>query len=113
MGWEDRNGRSYYYRKERVGNTVRSVYVGSGEQSKLISQFDALLKDEREGQRALKRIEREQWEKHNAELDRLCAHIEKLTTGALLVAGFHIHKRQWRRIRDEREHHNTDRRRED
>ena len=31
MGLEDRNGRLYYYRKERVGDRVRSVYMGSGE----------------------------------------------------------------------------------
>ena len=113
MGWETRNGRSYYYRKERDGQRVRSVYVGTGETARLLAQFDALLKDERESKRIIARTEREPLEALEAELSGVSTLIETLTTGALLAAGFHKHKRQWRRTRHERENHSEDRRRED
>ena len=29
MGWETRRGHRYYYLKQRLGNRVRSIYVGS------------------------------------------------------------------------------------
>ena len=113
MGWETRGGREYYYRKERDGQRVRSVYIGTGETARLLAQFDVLLNDERESERAQIRRERAQWEKHDAEIDSLCALIETLTTGALLAAGFHTHKRQWRRTRYERGNHSDDRHYED
>ena len=59
MGWEDRNGRSYYYRKERDGTRVKSVYVGRGETAGLIAQFEGMQSDEREEKRILARLERE------------------------------------------------------
>src|SRR5688500_8453371 len=37
MGWEQRGNHSYYYRKERSGSSVRSVYVGRGEVAHMIS----------------------------------------------------------------------------
>ncbi len=100
MGWETRGSKSYYYRKERSGGRVRSVYVGSGETARLIAQLDDLQTDEREGNRAIARTEREQWQEQDAELDRVCVLIKTFTTGALLAAGFHTHKRQWRRRKE-------------
>jgi hypothetical protein len=101
MGWETRGSREYYYRKEREGSRVRSVYVGAGETARLIAQLEAMQADEREGKRILSRMEREQLEKQEAEVAQVCSIVEALTTAALLSAGFHTHKRQWRRIRDE------------
>jgi hypothetical protein len=102
MGWETRGGRAYYYRKERDGSRVRSVYVGGGETARLIAQLDAMKGDEREGKRILARMERDRVEEQEADANRVCAVVETLTAAALLAAGFHTHKRQWRRIRDER-----------
>jgi hypothetical protein len=99
MGWETRNGRSYYYRKEREGSRVRSVYVGGGETASLIAQLDALQSDEREGKRALARLEREGWQEQEAELDGLTVWLDAVAGGVLLAAGCHTHKRQWRRKR--------------
>lgn len=102
MGWEKRGGREYYYRKEREGTSVRSVYVGCGETARLIAQLDAMKSDEREGKCRLTKMERKQLEEQDREVTRVCSIVETLTTGALLAAGFHMHKRQWRRKRDAR-----------
>jgi hypothetical protein len=100
MGWEYRNGKSYYYRKERDGERVRSVYVGSNDTAQLIAQLDELQTEERDGKRIIARIERERWQAQDRELDRVCALIKTFTTGALVAAGFHTHKRQWRRRKE-------------
>jgi hypothetical protein len=100
MGWEDRNGKSYYYRKERESGSVRSVYVGGGETAQLIAQLDAMHGDEREGKRVLARAESERWREQEAELDALAGMVDAVTTGVLLAAGYHTHKRQWRLKRD-------------
>ena len=42
MGWEDRNGRSYYYRKERTGGRVRSVYVGNSQMAHGLVMLDEM-----------------------------------------------------------------------
>ncbi|MDQ3258304.1 MAG: hypothetical protein M3R15_31215 [Acidobacteriota bacterium] len=55
MGWETRGGTSYYYRKERDGASVRSVYVGSGETASLITQLEEMRSEEVAHQRELKR----------------------------------------------------------
>lgn len=108
MAWEERGGKSYYYRKERDGGRVRSIYVGSGETAGLIAQLDAMREREQEGQRILARMERERLLEQDADVDRVCALVETLTTAALLSAGFHTHKRQWRRTRYERGNHRGD-----
>ncbi|MGH9943932.1 MAG: hypothetical protein ACRD9R_16425 [Pyrinomonadaceae bacterium] len=99
MGWETRKGREYYYRKERDGGRVRSVYVGRGVVAGLIARLDALDRDEREEQRLLARMEQSQFEAQDAALARLAELAEAVAAGVLLVTGHHTHKRQWRRKR--------------
>ncbi len=99
MGWETRGGKSYYYRKERDGRRVRSVYLGSGDTARLIAQLDGLQTDEQEEHRAIARIERAQWQAQDAELDALSKIVDEVTAATLIAQGFHQHKRQWRRKR--------------
>ena len=40
MGWEDRNGRRYYYRKRREGSRVVSEYYGAGPFAETLSTED-------------------------------------------------------------------------
>ena len=96
MAWEERSGRRYYYRKERVGGRVRSVYVGGGETAGLLAQLDAMDRERREEVRALARMERERWQEEEAELDALAGMMDTVAAGLLLTAGCHTHKRQWR-----------------
>lgn len=99
MGWETRGGRSYYYRKEREGARVRSVYVGAGVMGRGLALLDGLGRAEAEERRAELMREREADEIVEAEIAALGEMVETLTTAAMLAAGYHTHKREWRRLR--------------
>ena len=99
MALETRRKRSYYYRKERRGASVRSIYVGAGELARLMARLDESRTEEERLKQALAQMERERLEVEDAKLEQACSIIETLTTAALLSEGFHTHKRQWRRKR--------------
>ena len=97
MGWENRNGSEYYYRKNRVGKHVYSEYVGTGLLAEWVAEQDDLCREQQ-------RQERLVWESMKAEekkMDSELESVEKLTRSLLraylLLAGFHPHKGQWRR----------------
>ncbi len=62
MTWLRRNG--YYYRSERDGDTVRSVYVGNGPMAEIFFQLDA----ERHAEEAAQRQERAEMDAEDAAL---------------------------------------------
>lgn len=101
MAWENRSGQQYYYRKEWRNGTCVSSYIGKGELGQAIAGIIELEKDEKQLERAL-------WNMEKAEIkavDSLLGELIKLTravTGmALVSAGYHQHKRQWRKKRNE------------
>ena len=100
MAWEDRGGRSYYYRKVRRGGRVVSEYVGTGPLAEALVRLDQLDRQKRERERDLERRERERIEK----LDRMVEDVQDvaraLTRAMLLVEGYHTHKGTWRKQRD-------------
>ena len=100
MGWEDRSGRQYYYRKKRIGKHVFSEYIGSGFLAELIANED-------EKEREYRDRERKAWEREKArtklvddELDSLVGLIRNLIRANLLLDGYHPHRGQWRKKRD-------------
>jgi len=99
MGWEQRRNNRYYYRKERSGRNVKSVYVGRGEIAHLVSNFESHSTDLEKLMRAKKSIEADELERVEATLDRAIELTQLFTQAALLTAGFHTHHRQWRRKR--------------
>jgi hypothetical protein len=99
MGWEQRGAKRYYYRKERSGTSVKSVYVGRGEIAHLIANFESHSTDLDKLLRAKKPIEADELERVEAVLDRAIELTQLFTEASLLTAGFHAHKRQWRRKR--------------
>lgn len=100
MGWEKRErGGSYYYRKERNGNRVCSVYVGSGTAA-LFASFDAILREEKGAKQDIRVFEQKQAKRQESMLDELRDACEALITATLLTEGFHTHKRQWRKRRN-------------
>jgi hypothetical protein len=99
MGWERRGANSYYYRKEREGSRVKSVYVGNGEIAHLISQFQGSSDTLERLTRTNDSIKALESEKAEAFLEQSIELIHLFTQAALLTAGFHTHHRQWRRKR--------------
>lgn len=99
MGWEQRGNHSYYYRKERDGSRVKSIYVGRGE----LARLDALmLKMQQEDQKAerMRRIkELNALSPIDSNIHALSRLVSTLTEAVLIDAGFHQHKRQWRKRR--------------
>src|SRR5947209_8736136 len=94
MGWETRGGREYYYRKERAGASVRSVYV-HGTLAPLAAMNVAQAREEAAIARALIR---QDGERDGAAVEA-CRGLRAEVRRLLLAAGFHEHKRQWRRPR--------------
>jgi hypothetical protein len=103
MAWEDRNGRSYYYRKKREGGRVRSVYMGAGLVGQFASTADETTRAELNKQHRALRREIEEQNAIDARIDAVCDLTEKLVTAALIASGFHQHKRQWRLKRNGKE----------
>jgi len=99
MGWEDRRGKKYYYRKRRIGDRVVSEYIGTGPVAEAAAALDELKRQTREEERELFRREQEKQRAIDQEVDRVCRLIQNLTYGTLLVHGFHTHKGEWRKRR--------------
>ena len=92
MAWEDRKGRSYYYRAERIGGPVRKTYLGSGEMARMAARTDAAMRRTKELERERERAERERLKALAAPVEELCEAAEVLTEAHLLAAGFTQHK---------------------
>jgi hypothetical protein len=103
MGWEQRRGRSYYYRKVREGGHVRSKYVGTGLVGQICAGDDDDKRRDRQAMRAADRATRQ----GEAVIDRQLGAAESALTGmthaTLFAAGYRNHKGQWRKKRREKE----------
>jgi hypothetical protein len=100
MGWEQRGNNQYFYRKEREGQKVRSIYLGRGELAHMISNLQTHSPVLERFARDLKSPEQLKVEECETVLNAGIELITMMTHGALLVGGFHTHHRQWRRTRN-------------
>jgi hypothetical protein len=91
MSWE----KGYYYRKERRGGQVRSVYMGGGLLGELAALEDAEAQAARQDKTEARQRERAAGEAVDADYKAL----RTLVTAYLLASGHHTHKREWRRYR--------------
>lgn len=99
MGWEERNGRSYYYRKVRTPDGVRSEYVGCGSYASLLADSDWVLSTRREQERRARHRAASSFIEQLRAFDRLASLTRTLVEAHLTLEGFRLHKRQWRRRR--------------
>jgi hypothetical protein len=99
MAWEQRGNHSYYYRKERNGSRVKSTYVGRGDMAHMIAGFESNSAELEKLLRAKKSIEDQELDRIEAAIDRAVELVQLFTEASLLTAGFHTHRRQWRRKR--------------
>ena len=98
MGIERRGNHSYYYRKERRGKQVVSIYCG-GEFAERIAGFQAAQRNVRARQRLAERSIRADEERVDDSLKELEQLTRALVRGVLLAQGYHTHKGQWRKQR--------------
>jgi len=108
MGWEQRGNNSYYYKKEREGSKVKSVYVGRGEIAHMVAEIQSRSPLLEKMARTFRSPDQIKLEESEAALERVTNLIQLITQAALLTAGFHTHKRQWRRKRNARSYCGTD-----
>jgi hypothetical protein len=98
-----KSSKVYYYRKSRIGGQVVSTYCGTGRQAEQCRLLDVQAMRERQAERlatadALKRIS-EPFAAFDQALDETEGQIRLLLDVALLTAGYHRHKGQWRKKR--------------
>jgi len=96
MGWE--KGR-YYTRSTKVNGRVEREYFGCGEVGALVAQMDAIERERREWERECWRLEREEMENFDASVAKVCQMADILAKAAMVAAGFHRHRGEWRRRR--------------
>jgi hypothetical protein len=102
MGWENRNGKQYYYLKTRRNGRVISSYCGAGEVARLGARLAEIDSQEREQARA--EAQRRQYQLNQLtttpeQLTNYSAAVRSTVTSVLEALGFHQHKRQWRYTR--------------
>lgn len=100
MGWE--KGK-YYTRSKKVKGKVVREYIGGGEFAYLISEMDRIEQQEWEEKWATMRTEREEDRKREKSITGYFTSINDVLTEALIAAGYHKHKGQWRRKRGTKE----------
>jgi hypothetical protein len=106
MGWEERRGHTYYYRKARQGRRVVSTYCGRVEIATLFAELDALDRQRRKQNAMERQIARNELAHLAAdppELTRLLAEARAAVAEALTAAGYHQHKREWSKRRAKKE----------
>lgn len=99
MSWEQRGNQLYYYHKRRVGHCVVSEYVGAGILAELQARDNELNQQIREQERWAWADERAKMVAIDSDLDALSDFLQDLTRASLLLAGYHPHRRQWRKKR--------------
>lgn len=102
MGWESRGDGHYYYRKVRCGHRVVSEYIGNGQVAEMVAQLAEADRDDARRRRGAERQAIQQAEAAHAEFVRISETLRHLTIAVLEQVGFHRHKGQWRRQRNER-----------
>jgi hypothetical protein len=99
MGWEFRNGRSYYYHvKKRAGQVVKT-YIGRGRMGELAEALEVEARRQRAEWEEAFRAERARTshaDRAMDDLDRACA---MAIRASLIRAGYHQVNFAWRRRR--------------
>jgi hypothetical protein len=100
MGWEQRNGKRYYYRKIRQGRRVISEYVGAGEFAELLLELDKFDRPEKTYSRSIWKNQKDEVKNLDKNINQLVKIFRGMTRASLLTSGYHPHKGQWRQTRN-------------
>ena len=99
MAWKTINGRRYYYESERDGGRVKLTYFGAGESGTLMANMVAVERLERAADREQLREELEEFTAEETAASEWFDGVQAVADAAMIAAGFHQHKGQWRRKR--------------
>jgi hypothetical protein len=99
VGWKTINGHRYFYKSERVGGRVKSTYFGAGESGTLMAGMVAFERLERAADREQLREELAEADAEERAVSEWFNGVQAVADAAMIAAGFHKHKRQWRRKR--------------
>jgi hypothetical protein len=102
MGWEQRNGKRYYYRKTRQGRRVISDYVGTGEIASLLFAIDQDEYNEKMWERAKWKSQKDDFAQIEGQSQSSNLLIRGLVRAHFLLGGYHPHKGQIRKKRNDR-----------
>ena len=114
MPWKQRGNNRYYYRSVREGGRVRSEYIGAGKLAPLVAELDQLDRERRQQERWEAQRARNAFAELAATPDAIILLLEqaqRAVAAALVEAGYHQHKRQWRKKRatkDKNQNQSTD-----
>jgi len=99
--WETRGNGRYYYRKVRDGGRVKSEYIGAGIVAEAYARLDEIDRHERQRAAAEWRTTVERERQSIAALAQVDELVKSAVAAVLIANGYHTHKRQWRRKRDD------------
>ena len=96
MGWEERNGRKYFYHKTRIGSRVYSFYMGKG-----IHAYNkrAMMENKQREEEVYRKLVEEE-KKNDKKLNAYHTLVNQLADAVLVLNGYHTHKGEWRKKRD-------------
>ncbi|MCO6045917.1 hypothetical protein NG895_18615 [Aeoliella sp. ICT_H6.2] len=100
MAWD--HGGRYYTRSRKVNGRVMREYVGGGEMGAMAAELDALRREQREQERMLWKAEQEELAMFDEQVAKCCEYGEVIAAAAMTAAGFHFHRGEWRRRRDQK-----------
>jgi hypothetical protein len=102
MGWKKRGNHSYYYRQRREGGRLVSEYIGAGLLAELTAAQVADHREERMRARLRLAQQRREHAEMEEQIEQISELIEEHLAAELVAAGYHRHKREWRRRRQTR-----------
>ena len=100
VGWEYRGNRLYYYHKKRIGQRVVSEYVGTGLAGEIAEIFDGEDRRETEHKRRELRKLKTSAQAIDSQVSQVDKYTRAIAQACLLLAGYHTHKGQWRKLRN-------------
>ena len=100
MGWKMAG---ITQRSRKVNGRVVREYIGGGEVGALVAQMDAIDRECRESERECWRLEKEEMEAFDASVAKVCQMADLIAKAAMVAAGFHRHRGEWRRRRVQKE----------
>lgn len=101
MAWETRNGKGRYYtRSRKEGGRVVRVYIGGGATGEAAAAADRRQREHLASERLAHAEKAARFNAADDALAAFCTSVDAQLRAALLEAGYHQHKREWRRKRD-------------